>query len=214
VRKPERVTFEEAAAVPIAAITALQGLRDKGRIGPGQKVLINGASGGVGTYAVQIARHLGAEVTGVCSTRNGELVRSLGAHHVIDYTRTDFTQGTTRYDVVLDNVGNQPIAAVRRTMAPAGRYVLGGGGGPADHRWMGPFGRVIGLYVRAPFVSQEMGMFLAELNARDLGVLARLLQDGTIKSVIDRRYQWPAVPEAIRYVEQGRARGKVIVTGF
>jgi NADPH:quinone reductase-like Zn-dependent oxidoreductase len=212
VRKPTGVSFEQAAAVPIAAVTALQGLRDKGRIARGQKVLINGASGGVGTYAVQIARHFGADVTGVCSTRNVDLVRSLGAAHVIDYTRTDFTMGTARYDIVLDNVGNQPIGAVRRTLTEGGRYVLVGGGGPDDHRWLGPLGRVVGLYVRAPFVSQQLGMFIAELNVRDLDLLARLLQDGTIKSVIDRRYRWPAVPDAIRYVEQGRARGKVIVT--
>lgn len=212
VHKPAGVSFEQAAAAPIAAITALQGLRDKGRVAPGHEVLINGASGGVGTYAVQIARHLGAEVTGVCSTRNVALVQSLGASRVIDYTRTDFTQEAARYDVVLDNVGNRPIASVQRTLKPGGRYVLVGGGGPDDHRWLGPLGRIIGLYVRAPFASQEMGMFMAELNARDLGVLAALLQDGTIRSVIDRRYRWPAVADAIRYVEQGRARGKVIVT--
>jgi len=212
VHKPDGVSFEQAAAVPIAAITALQGLRDKGQVGPGTKVLINGASGGVGTYAVQIARHLGADVTGVCSTRNVPLVQSLGADHVIDYTKQDFTQTGTRYDVVLDNVGNHSIAAYRRTLTDSGRYVLVGGGGPDDHRVIGPFGRVIGLYAVAPFVNQTMGMFVSDLNARDLGVLANLLRTGAITSVIDRTYRWPAVADALRYLEQGRARGKVIVT--
>ncbi len=212
VLKPASVSFEQAAAVPIAAITALQSLRDKGALRAGQKVLINGASGGVGTFAVQIARHLGAEVTGVCSTRNVDLVRSLGATHVIDYTTQDFTQGATRYDVVLDNVGNQPLAACRRVMTATGKYVLVGGGGPSDHQWIGPFGRVIGALVSSPFVSQEMSMFIAALNTQDLTVLARLMQDGAVTPVIDRRYPFAQVPDAIRYLERGRARGKVIIT--
>jgi len=141
--KPANLTFEQAAAVPVAALTALQGLRDKGRIQPGQKVLINGASGGVGTFAVQIAKSLGAEVTGICSTRNVELVRSLGADHVIDYTQEDFTRGTGKYDVILDNVGNRSLSEYRRVLGPAGTYVMIGAGGPNDGRWIGPFGKVI-----------------------------------------------------------------------
>ncbi len=180
VLKPANVTFEQAAAVPIAAITALQALRDKGRIRPGQKVLINGASGGVGTFAVQIARHLGAEVTGVSSTRNVALVRSLGAHHVVDYTREDFTQGTQRYDVILDNVGNQPLRRVKRVLTPDGRYVLVGGGGPNDHRWTGPLGRVLGAFLLSRVGQQEMKMFISELNAADLTVLRDLMAAGTI----------------------------------
>ena len=212
VHKPANVTFEQAAAVPIAAITALQGLRDKGGVAPGQKVLINGASGGVGTFAVQMAKHFGAEVTGVCSTRNVELVRSLGADHVIDYTRTDFTQGTARYDVLLDNVGNHAVSACRRVLTANGRYVLVGGGGPNDHRWIGPFGRVIPMYATAPFVTQDMRMFIAGLNARDLATLATLMQDGKVTPVIDRRFSFGDVPDAIAYLEQGRARGKVVIT--
>lgn len=156
VAKPANVTFEQAAAVPIAALTALQALRDRGRIGPGQKVLINGASGGVGTYAVQIARHFGAEVTGVCSTRNVALVRSLGAHHVVDYTRENFTRGTQRYDVILDNVGNHPLRAITRVLTPDGRYVLIGAGGPEDHRWIGPLGpRARRLPADAPWTAGD-----------------------------------------------------------
>jgi len=212
VLKPANVTFEQAAAVPIAAITALQALRDKGRIRPGQKVLINGASGGVGTFAVQIGRHLGADVTGVCSTRNVALVRSLGANHVVDYTREDFTQGTQRYDVILDNVGNRPLRAIKRVLTPDGRYVLIGGGGPDDHRWIGPLGRVLGAFLLSRMGQQEMTMFVSELNAPDLALLRDLMAAGTVTPVIDRQFGFNEVPEAIRYLEQGRARGKVIVT--
>lgn len=210
--KPSNVTFEQAAAVPVAALTALQALRDKAGVQPGMNVLINGASGGVGTFAVQIAKHLGAEVTGVCSTRNVELVRSLGADHVVDYTRQNFTEGTARYDVMLDNVGNHPLGACRRVLTPHGRYVLIGGGGPHDHLLLGPFGRVIGAYLLSRVSSQSMSMFISELNARDLAVLAELVRAGTITPVIDRRYRLSEAREAIRYLEQGRARGKVIVT--
>ncbi len=211
-RKPAAVTFEQAAAVPVAAITALQGLRDKGGLKQGEKVLINGASGGVGTYAVQIARHLGAEVTGVCSTRNVELVRSLGAHHVIDYTREDFTTGSARYDVLLDNVGNRSLSESRRVLTEQGRYVLVGAGGPNDHRWLGPLGRIAVMWVSAPLVSQTMAMFIARLSPDDLALLAGLMEAGAVTSVIDRRFPLEQAADAVRYVESGRARGKVIVT--
>jgi NADPH:quinone reductase-like Zn-dependent oxidoreductase len=212
VLKPANITFEQAAAVPIAAITALQALRDKGRTRPGHKVLINGASGGVGTFAVQIARHLGAEVTGVCSTRNVELVRSLGATHVVDYTREDFTTGTRRYDVILDNVANQPLRRVRGVLTSDGRYVLVGGGGPDDHRSIGPLGRVVGAFLLSRTGQQQMTMFVSGLNAPDLGVLRDLLAAGSITPVIDRTFAFDEIPEAIRYLERGRARGKVIIT--
>src|SRR5438046_4566587 len=155
--KPANSTFEQAASVPIAAITALQGLRDKGKVQPGQKVLINGASGGVGTFAVQIAKSLGADVTGVCSTRNVDLVRSLGADRVIDYTKEDFAKGAERYDVILDNVPNHSLSECRRILNPNGKYVMIGGGGPNDNRWIGPFGRVNNTMVLSPFVTQKDG---------------------------------------------------------
>lgn len=211
VHKPANISFEQAAAVPIAAVTALQALRDRGGLRANQRVLVNGASGGVGTFAVQIARHLGAEVTGVCSTRNVELVRSLGAAHVIDYTREDFTKGSVRYDVLLDNVGNHPISACRRVLTPDGRYVLVGGGGPHDHRWLGPLGRGLSLLLLSPFVSQEMGAMLSELDPDDLRTLASYMEAGVVTPVIDRRYSFAELPEAIRYLELGRARGKVVV---
>jgi NADPH:quinone reductase-like Zn-dependent oxidoreductase len=210
--KPASLTFEQAAAIPIAAITALQGLRDGGKLQPGQKVLINGASGGVGTFAVQIAKWLGAEVTGVCSTRNLERVRSLGADHVIDYTKEDFTKRAERYDVMLDNVGNRGLLECRGVLKPEGRYVLIGGGGPDDGKWIGPLARPIQTLALTPFVSQKMGMFMAKLKQEDLGVLRDLMQAGTVTPVIDRRYSLSDLPEAIRYVEQGHARGKVIIT--
>jgi NADPH:quinone reductase-like Zn-dependent oxidoreductase len=212
VTRPANLTFEQAAAVPIAAITALQGLRDKGKVQPGQRVLINGASGGVGTFAVQIAKTFGAHVTGVCSTRNLELVRSIGAHEVIDYTQQDYTDGTERYDVVLDMVGNHSLSANRRVLEPDGRYVLIGGGGPDDGKWIGPLiGPIKGL-VTDPFVSQEILMLLAQLNKQDLAVLAELMQDGKVTPVVDRSYPLSEIVEAMRYLETGRARGKVIVT--
>ena len=212
VSKPASVTFEQAAAVPIAALTALQGLRDKGHIQAGQKVLINGASGGVGTFAVQIAKSFGAEVTGVCSTRNVELVRSLGADHVIDYTKEDFTQGTTQYDLILDNVGNHPLLAVRRAMSPDGNYVLIGGGGPDAGKWIGPMLGPIKALLLSPFVSQQFGMLLAEINKDDLGVMSDMMEARKVTPVIDRTYSLKDVPEAIRYLETGRARGKVIIS--
>lgn len=211
VPKPPGITFEQAAAVPIAALTALQGLR-QGQVGPGTKVLINGASGGVGTFAVQIAHSLGAEVTGVCSTRNLELVRSLGADHVIDYTAADYTQAGQHYDVILDNVGNRPMLENRRALTENGKYVLIGGGGPDDGRWIGPMIGPVKALLLSPFVKQDMGVLFAELTKDDLNLVAGLMQSGDVKPVIDRRYPLSAVPEAIRYLETGRARGKVIIT--
>ncbi|MGI8481651.1 MAG: NAD(P)-dependent alcohol dehydrogenase [Chthoniobacterales bacterium] len=212
VLKPANVTFEQAASVAIAAVTALQGLRDKGHVQPGQRVLINGASGGVGTFAVQIAKSFGAEVTGVCSTRNLDLVRSLGADHVIDYTKEDFTKGEQRYDLILDNVGNQPLSGFRRVLQPKGICVMIGGGGPNDGGLIGPMARPVKAMLLSPFISQKMGMFMAELNKKDLTVLGDLMQSGKVTPVIDRTYPLSQIAEAIRYLEQGHARGKVIIT--
>ena len=212
VAKPANITFEQAGSVQIAGLTALQGLRDKGKVQPGQKVLINGASGGVGTFAVQIAKTLGAHVTGVCSGRNVELVRSLGADAVIDYTKEDFSKGGQRYDVILDNVGNRSLSENRRVLTPNGKYVLIGGGGVNDNRWIGPFGAIIKTLLLKPFISQEMNMMMAEVKKEDLTLLAELMQSGKVKPVIDKTYPFSEIREAIRYVETGRARGKVIVT--
>ena len=211
--KPPNVSFEQAAGVGIAATTALQGLRDGGRLQAGESVLVNGASGGVGTFAVQIAKSMGAEVTGVSSARNHELVRSLGADHVIDYRTEDYTAGERRYDVILDNVGNRSLSENRRVLAPAGRYVLiGGGGGPDEGHWIGPFVKPIQAVLMSPFVSQDMGMFLASLSNEDINRLAELIRSGTVTPVIDRSYRLEEAAQAIRYLEQGRARGKVVVT--
>src|SRR3989475_7158820 len=210
--KPASITFEQAASVNIAGITALQAIRDKGKVQPGQKVLINGASGGVGTFAVQIAKSFGADVTGVCSTRNIDLVRSLGADHVIDYTKEDFAKGTERYDVILDNVPNHSLSECRRILTPNGKYVMIGGGGPNDSRWVGPFGRVIKTMVLSPFTSQKMGMMMADANGKDLTILADMMQSGKLKPVIDRTYKLSEVPAAIAYLEEGHARGKVVIT--
>jgi NADPH:quinone reductase-like Zn-dependent oxidoreductase len=210
--KPASLTFEQAASLPVAALTALQGLRDYGKLQPGQKVLINGASGGVGTFAVQIAKAFGAEVTGVCSGRNVELVRSLGADHVIDYTKEDFTSRAERYDLILDNVGNQPLSGFRRVLTPTGKYVVVGGGGVNDSRWTGPMIGVIKMLTLKTFVNQEMRMMLADMSRKDLAVLADLIQAGKVKPVIDRTYALNQLPEAMRYLEEGHARGKVVVT--
>jgi NADPH:quinone reductase-like Zn-dependent oxidoreductase len=210
--KPANISFEQAASVNIAGITALQGARDKGKIQPGQKVLINGASGGVGTFAVQIAKSLGADVTGVCSTRNLDLVRSLGADHVIDYTKEDFTKGHQRYDAILDNVANHSLSECRRVLTPNGKYVMIGGGGANEQGFFGVMTRPLKAMVMSPFVSQEMGMMMADMNHKDLSVLADMMQSGKIKSVIDRTYKLSEVPEAVRYVEEGHARGKVVIT--
>lgn len=207
--KPENLSFDEAAAVPIAATTALQALRDKGKVQPGQKVLINGASGGVGTFAVQIAKALGAHVTGVCSTRNVDLVRSLGADEVIDYTTQDFTRGGQRYDVIIDMVGNHPLLSFRQVLKPDGIYVIVGG---PKGRWIAPLDRSIRASMLSPFVSQDYVTFMAKIKPEDLTVLRDLMQTGKVTPVIDRRYRLSEVPEAIRYLETGRARGKVVVT--
>lgn len=211
VSKPDNLSFEQAASVPIAAITALQALRDTSKVQPGQKVLINGASGGVGTFAVQIAKSFGARVTGVCSTRNVELVRSLGADQVIDYKKQDYTVADQRYDVILDNVGNRSLSDNRRVLAENGKYILVGGGGPNDHRWIGPMGRVAHAYAASKFGSQELGMFLAQMKKEDLMVLRDLLAAGKVKPVIDKRYDFSELPAAIRYLEEGHARGKVVI---
>jgi NADPH:quinone reductase-like Zn-dependent oxidoreductase len=210
--KPANISFEEAAAVNIAGITALQGLRDKGKVQAGQKVLINGASGGVGTFAVQIAKSLGAEVTGVCSTRNVDLVKSLGADHVIDYTKQDFTKGAERYDVMLDNVGNRSLSECKGVLTPKGKYVLIGGGGASDQGFLGGLGKALWAVVYSKFVNQQMGMMMADANQKDLTILADMMQSGKVKAVIDRTYKLDQVPEALRYLEQGHARGKVIIT--
>lgn len=212
VLKPDNLSFEQAASVPIAAITALQGLRDKGHVQPGQKVLINGASGGVGTFAVQIGKSLGAEVTGVCSTKNLDLVRSLGADHVIDYTKEDFTKGAERYDLILDNVGNQPLSGFRRVLKPRGICVMIGGGGPKDGGILGPMARPLQAFIMSPFVSQKMGFFVAELNKEDLNILRDLMQTGKVTPVIDRTYPLNQIADALSYLEQGHARGKVVIT--
>jgi NADPH:quinone reductase-like Zn-dependent oxidoreductase len=207
--KPANMTFEQAAAVPIAAITALQALRDKGNLQPGQKVLINGASGGVGTFAVQIARSFGAEVTGVCSTRNAQLVGSIGAHHVIDYTRADFTQGSQRYDLIVDTVGNRSLSELRRVLTPAGAVVIVGG--PNTGKWLGPLTGLIKAMLYSPLVSQKFTFMLAHLNQKDLEVLRELMQSGKLTPVIDRRYPLSEVPAAIGYLEAGHAQGKVVI---
>ena len=210
--KPEGVSFEDAAAIPVAAMTALQGLRDHGRVQKGQKVLINGASGGVGTYAVQLAKLMGAEVTAVCSARNAELVRSLGADHVVDYTAEDFTLRAERYDVVIDNIGMRPLSEVQRVLTDAGIVVTIGGGGVDEWKWFGPvLGRPASSLFRKPFSDKRHKFFIAETNTADLEYVAQLVAEGKVKSVIDRRYPLDQAPEAIKYLETGRARGKVII---
>jgi NADPH:quinone reductase-like Zn-dependent oxidoreductase len=211
VMKPANMSFAQAAAVPIAAITALQALRDKGKIQPGRKVLINGASGGVGTFAVQVAKSYGADVTGVSSTRNLEMVRSLGADHVVDYTKEDFTKGEQRYDIVIDCVGNRQLFDIKRVMQPKGIYVLIGGGGPDEGNWIGPLMGFIKASLLSPFVSQDMGTLMAELNPKDLDVLGDLMRSGKVAPVIDRHYKLSEAAEAIKYLEAGHARGKVIL---
>lgn len=210
--KPPGVTFEQAAALPVAAITALQGLRDKGKVQPGQKVLINGASGGVGAFAVQLAKMMGAEVTGVCSGRNVELVRSLGADHVIDYTKEDYTKNGQRYDVMLDNVVNHSFSENIGVLNPQGKYVMIGGGGPEDQGFIGPLILPIKAALMKRFVTQEVGFMLADVTKNDLAYLADLVQTGKLKVVIDKTYPLSQLPDAMRYLETGRARGKVVVT--
>lgn len=207
--KPANVTFEQAAAVPIAAISALQALRNKGHVQAGQSVLINGASGGVGTFAVQIAKADGAKVTGVCSTRNLEMVRSIGADQVVDYTKEDFTQGTQRYDLIIDTVGTHSLSDYRRVMNPHGSLVMVGS--QDKDNWLGPLTGSFNAWVYSLFISQQFIFLLADLNPADLATLADLMQAGKVTPVIDRHYALSEVPEAIRYLEQGHARGKVII---
>lgn len=204
--KPANLSFEEAAAVPMAGVTALQGLRNKGQIQSGQKVLINGASGGVGTFAVQIAKSLGAEVTGVCSTRNLDILRSIGADFCIDYTKDDFTQKKESYDLILAVNGYQPISAYKRALNPHGIFVHVGGSGAGMFQVMvlGPWMSMIG--------SKKMGNMLQRHNQEDLNYLKELLEDGKIRPVIDRKYKLSEVPEAFRYFEEGHAQGKVVIT--
>jgi NADPH:quinone reductase-like Zn-dependent oxidoreductase len=213
VAKPSNVTFEQAAAVPVAAITALQGLRDKGHIQPGQKVLVNGASGGVGTFAVQIAKSFGAEVTAVCSTRNVDLVHSIGANHVIDYTKEDFTNGTEHYDLIFDLVCNHSFAERRRVLTPQGICVMAGIGGAGWHD--GILGKIVGeLYAiaRSRFIGQKFVAYIASFNQKDMMTLAELLQSGKIKPVIDRTYKLSEVSKALWYLQEGHARGKVVLS--
>lgn len=207
--KPANITFEQAGSVNVAGITALQALRDHGGLQPGQRVLINGASGGVGTFAVQIAKALGAHVTGVCSTKNIELVRSLGADEVVDYTTTDFVAGGQRYDVIVDNVANRSLAELRRVLQPQGRLVIVGAG-PGN--WIGPMALPIKALVVAPFVDQRMGLMLARPSHKDMQTLADLMASGKLTPVIDRTYPLNEVADAMRYLETGRARGKIVVT--
>jgi NADPH:quinone reductase-like Zn-dependent oxidoreductase len=209
VLKPGNTTFEQAASVPAAALTALQGLRDKGKIQPGQRVLINGAAGGVGTFAVQIAKSFGAEVTGVCSTRNVEMVRSIGADRVIDYAREDFTSSGHRYDVIFDSIGNHSLSACRRVLNTKGIYIVNGGPGG---RWIGALARGMKAVGLSWFVSQDLVMFLVRKSREDLTIICDLIKAGKVTPVIDRRYGLDEVPQAIRYVEEGHARGKVVIT--
>jgi NADPH:quinone reductase-like Zn-dependent oxidoreductase len=209
VLKPSSASFEEAAAVPVAALTALQALRDKGKVRPGQKVLINGASGGVGTFAVEIAKSLGAEVTGVCGTRALPMVQSIGADHVIDYTHEDFTRGSTRYDLILDTVGSHSLSEYRRVLTPKGTLVLVGATEKGE--WIGPFLPALKAMALSPFVSQKLLPFLAEFTPQDMETLRAMLEKGQIRPVIDRRYDLDQVPAAVQYLEAGHAHGKVII---
>ena len=210
VPKPAALTFEQAAAVPIAATTALRGIRDVGQVQAGQRVLVTGAGGGVGTYAVQIAAALGAEVTGVCSTRNVELVRSIGAAHVIDYTAEDFTGGPTRYDVILDNVSSLPLARLRGALTPKGILVLSGGGSPGHV--FGPVAGILRAVVANTFVSQRLRPLPSRQNRAELLAVTGLIQDGTLTPVIDRTYPLANTAEGLRTIEAGHARGKLVVT--
>jgi NADPH:quinone reductase-like Zn-dependent oxidoreductase len=203
-RKPSNLTFEQAAAVPTSGLAALHGIRDAGKVQPGRKVLINGASGGVGTFAVQIAKALGAEVTGVCSTRNVELVRALGADHVIDYTQEDFTQGGPRYDLILDNAGNHSLSALRRALAPTGRLIPNSGSAG--------LGTFITAFVSSPFLRQQGRPYLSVPKLKDLTFLKELIEAGKVTPAIDRTYPLSDAADAFRYLENGHARGKVVIT--
>ena len=206
--KPESVSFDQAAAVPVAGLTALQGLRDKAHLQPGENVLINGAAGGIGTFAVQIAKAFGAHVTGVCSIKNVELVRSLGADEVIDYTRDDFTLRTERYDLLLDNVGNRPLSAMRRVLRPNGKCVMAG----APKQMGKVFTRLFQAVVTSPFSKRKFKFFVAKLKRDDLAALCELIENGKVTPIIDRRYPLTEIGYAMAYVEEGHARAKVVIT--
>jgi len=208
--KPANLTSEQAAVLAISGLTALQGLRDKGKMLPGQKVLVIGASGGVGTYAVQIAKAFGAQVTGVCSTTKVEMVRSMGADHVIDYTREDFAEGEQRYDLILDIGGNSSLARLRHVLTPTGTLVITGG--ETDGRWLGGTDRQLRAFALSPFVSQKLGTFVSSENHGDMIVLKELIEAGKVTPVIDRRFPLAEAPKAIRYLEEGHAQGKVVIT--
>jgi len=208
--KPANLTFEQAAAVPISACTALQALRDKGNVQPGQKVLIIGASGGVGTFAVQLAKAFGAEVTGVCSTTKMDLVRSLGADHVIDYTRDDFADGVQLYDLILDTAGNRSLSHLRRALSPQGTLVIVGGEGGG--RWFGGTDRQLRALMLSPFVRQKLRPLFSMERKEDLEFLKELIEAGKVTPVIDRTYPLAETPEAIGYVGEGHARGKIVIT--
>lgn len=209
-RKPESMTFEHAASIPIAGLTAQQALRDKAHVQPGARVLINGAAGGVGTFAVQMAKGMGAEVTGVCSARNVDLVRSLGADHVIDYNREDFTRSSRRYDAILECVGNQPFSICRHALAQNGIFVGIGAGGP-NRSSFSLIGGMARNKVVSWFTSQKNAGFVAKANPADLEAIAALITAGKLKPVIDRQFKLAEVPDAMRYVETGHARGKVLI---
>jgi len=206
--KPESVTFEQAAAMPIAGLTALQGLRDKGGLRLGQKVLINGAAGGIGTFAVQIAKSFGAEVVGVCSTKNVELVRSLGADRVMDYTREDFTHDSQRYDLLLDNVGNRTLSDMKRVLKPNGKCIMAG----APKKLWAVFVRIFKAVARSLFLRQKFTFLFAKIKRDDLTTLCELMKAAKLTPVIDRRYTLAETASAIAYVEEGHARAKVVIT--
>jgi NADPH:quinone reductase-like Zn-dependent oxidoreductase len=210
VAKPANVSFEEAAAVPVAAVTALQGLRDKGQLRAGQHVLVNGASGGVGTYAVQIAKAFGAQVTAVCSTRNVEQTRSLGADRVVDYTQEDFTRSGERYDLMFDVAGNRSWSHCKRVLKDDAKLVIAGG--PKKNRLLGPIGKVIRMRLASVPGNRDVAVFLAKTNREDMATLQELLASGKVKSVIDRTYSRNELPEAMGYLGEGHARGKIVVT--
>lgn len=207
--KPANLTFEQAAAVPVSALTALQGLRDRGQVQPGQKVLVIGASGGVGTFAVQIAKAFGADVTGVCGTTKVDLVRSLGVDHVIDYTREDITDSRQRYDVVLDTGGNRSLTHLRRALTPRGTLVIVGG--ETGGRWLDGSDRQLRALMLSPFVGQKLGTFICSENAKDLMVLTELIESGQVTPVIDKTYPLSETPAAVQYMTEGHARGKVVI---
>ncbi|HXI24823.1 MAG TPA: NAD(P)-dependent alcohol dehydrogenase [Pyrinomonadaceae bacterium] len=209
VKKPAEITFEQAASIPVAGLTALQGLRDKGKVQAGQRVLVNGAAGGVGTFAVQVAKSLGAEVTGVCSGANVEMVLSIGADKVIDYTQEDFTKGTERYDVILECVGNKPFSECRPVLKPEGRYIIVGGG--HDITMIGIMASALKTVAQSSVSRQKAVMFIARSNQQDLTFLGELIATGKVRPVIDRTCKLDETPDAVAYLERGHARGKVVI---